>query len=209
MVFNVTVATISQGSWIPGVAALSLLLAACGKTETAKAPPPALKPTPAISDAKLDAEITQALTPSAPEPEADASDSLADEVTDLRRRHPGKNAQQLLEVPEVKEKLGECLKELMARKDLQNRINASVAAAASLKGLDTAPGTHAFKMDLSGYSDQRTDQLLRSVMSGSATRVVDFLVGEVGEAVPDLSLGGLSKSFNGISIDPVPPPQKP
>ena len=101
------------------------------------------------------------------------------------------------------------MKELAQRKDLQDRINSSIAAAASLKGLDNRQGSHAFNLDVSGYSDGRTDQILHAVMSGSATRVTDFLVGEVGEATPDLTLGGLQRSANGISIDSVSLPEKP
>ena len=184
-------------------AALALLLTACGKTENVQtAPSPAPKLPPAVSTAKLDSEIMDALA----EP---ADDPLDNEVTALRRRHSGKNAEELLQTPEVKAKLGEVLKELSQRKDLQDRINSSIAAAAALKGLDSKPGSHAFKLDVKRYSDARTHDLLKAVMSGRAVPVVDFLVGEVGEATPDLTLGGLQQSSNGISIDPISTPGKP
>jgi hypothetical protein len=193
-------------SVLTGPVVLSLLFASCGKPKPAPSSAAHPSSAPKVSDAKVEAEMFQ--TMAEPQPESSA-DPVDEKVADIRSRYPGKNAKELLETPEVKAKLGEVLKELSQRKDLQDKLNSTVAAAASFKGLDPTPGRHAFKLDVTGYSDARTDHMLRAVMSGRAANVVDFLVGEVGEATPELTLGGVEKSANGISIDAVTPPPKP
>lgn len=168
-----------------------------------------------VADAALDDQISQVFAPAATSETPSAFPAVTTDLAilaqDIMEKHPGKNAEELLGVPEVKEKLGNALKKLATDKELQNLVNSSVHLAAQIKGLEGPPGTHAMSMDLKTYDKPRTARMLQSVLSEDPKRVVNFIVQELGEAAVDLSYGGLDKSLNGISIvpNPNPPPAPP
>ena len=197
---------------------ISLSLSSCSKKEepkgTAAAPVPEVSaPAPSemkVSDAALDEQIQNVFAPAtandAPSSFPAVTTDLAIEAEDVMRKYPGKNAEELLGVPEVKDKLGNALKKLAADKELQNLVNGSVHLAAQIKGLEGPPGAHAMSLDLKTYDKPRTSRMLQNVLSEDPKRVVNFLVQELGEAAVDLSYGGMEKSLNGISIVPNPNP---
>lgn len=191
------------------------VLSSCGKKEEAPASATESKaetPAPAVSDAAMEAEISKALA-AEPAPSGfpgagstTAGDELDQWVDDIRRDHPTKNATELLNVPEVNEKLRAALEDLGKDEKLKKQIDSSVEVAAAFIGLDGEPGTHRLNLDLNGYSSERTDRMLKAVLAGNGKSLVDFVVGEIGEAAPDLSYGGAQRAPNGVAIDTVPPP---
>ncbi len=170
-------------------------LASCGK-EPEAAKPAALKPA-AVSNARLDAAIADALSSPAPAPASPAD--LAIEANSILTKYPGKNAAELLGVPEVSEKLRSALTKLSQDKELQARINSSVDLAAQIKGLE---GAAKLDLDMKGYDKPRTSRMLQSVLSEDPKQLVAFLVDEIGEAAPDISYGGKDRAPNGVSIVP-------
>lgn len=173
----------------------ALALSACGKSEAPKTAVPAAKP--AVSDAQLQSEISSALTP---EPEKTTGDeALKAEADDIISRHPGKTATELLNTPEVKDKLIAAMKKLGEDPVLMKRVNSTVELAAQIKGLE---GAAKLDLDMKGYDRSRTSRMLQSVLSEQPQRIVDFLVTEIGEATPDISYGGLDRAPNGVAIVP-------
>jgi len=187
---------------------LCLLLAACGKSpETAKtpAPPATAKSAPEVSEAMIDAEIAKALTPS----KAQDDNQLESAAEDILAQHPGKNAAELLNVPEVNASLRAALTKLGQDKALQNKINSTVELAAKMKGLEGTPGSVGLDLDIKGYDKARTSRMLQAVLSENPKRIVGFLIEEIGEAAPELSLGGADRASNGVAIKEQTPPPKP
>ncbi|MFN0076272.1 MAG: hypothetical protein ACKVY0_07345 [Prosthecobacter sp.] len=179
------------------------LLAACGKkTEEAPKAAAAAPKAAVMSGTRLDAAIADALSSPAPAPASPAD--LAIEAHSILTKYPGKNAAELLGVPEVSEKLRNALTKLSQDKDLQARINSTVDLAAQIKGLDGTPGSAKLDLDMKGYDQPRTARMLQSVLSEDPKQLVAFLVDEIGEAAPDLSYGGKDRAPNGVSIVPNP-----
>jgi hypothetical protein len=178
----------------------ALALASCGKKpEAAKTPETPAAPKPAVvSDSKIESEISSALTP--PEPTVSAADqALKSEADSIISQYPGKTATELLNTPEVKDKLAVAMKKLGNDPVLLKRVNSTVDLAAQIKGLD---GAAKLDLDMKGYDQARTSRMLQSVLSEEPQRIVDFLVSEIGEAAPDLSYGGLERAPNGVAIVP-------
>lgn len=181
------------------VLALAMLSISCGKKE---APKPAVAEAPkpaAVSDAKIDAAIEQALTPAAPTM-ADVQAELEAQAEDILAKYPNKNAQDLLNVPEVNEALKVGLTKLSKDKKLQDQINQSVALAAKMQGLSGAPGTVGLDLDVKGYDHERKSRMVQAVISEDPKQIVRFLTEEIGEAVPELTLGGADRASNGVKI---------
>lgn len=174
-------------------------LASCGKSpeavKTSEAPA-APKPV-AVSDSKIESEISNALTPAATASPAD--NALKSEADSIIAQYPGKSATELLNTPEVKDKLAVAMKKLAADPVLLKRVNSTVDLAAQIKGLE---GAAKLDLDMKGYDQARTSRMLQSVLSEEPQRIVDFLVSEIGEAAPDLSYGGLERAPNGVAILP-------
>jgi hypothetical protein len=179
------------------------LLAACGKEETSKAPDAATKAkSQPASESKLDAAIADAFKPAADQSvESTSAAALKDQAETILSRYPGKNAAELLNVPEVNEKLRNALQKLGQDKALQARIQSSVELAGQIKGLE---GATRLDLDVTKYDQPRTSRMLQAVMSEDPKQIVSFLTGEIGEAVPDLSYGGAERAPNGVSIVPDP-----
>lgn len=178
----------------------ALAFASCGKSpeaaktsETPAAPKPA-----AVPDARIEAEISSALTPPAA-PASPAQDALKTEAESIISQYPGKTATELLNTPEVKDKLAVAMKKLGNDPVLLKRVNSTVDLAAQIKGLE---GAAKLDLDMKGYDQARTSRMLQSVLSEEPQRIVDFLVSEIGEAAPDLSYGGLERAPNGVAIVP-------
>lgn len=197
------------------MAGVMMLLSACGKTEEATKPAAAvpaaaakaaLKP---VAEAKVDATIHDALSSSASTPVAAGDADLERQAEDILARYPGKNAVELLNVPEVNEKLRTALTRLGQDKALQQRIASTVDLAAQIKGIDGPPGSARLDLDIKGYDDARTSRMLQAVLSEDPKRVVGFLVGEIGEATPEISYGGAERASNGVAIKPPEPPPPP
>lgn len=192
----------------------ALGLAACGKSpEAAKAPEKPAAPKPAVvSDTRIEAEISSALNPAPEAAVSPADEALKNEADDIIAHYPGKNAIELLGTPEVKDKLAATMSKLTADPVLMKRVNSSVDLAAQIKGLE---GAAKLDLDMKDYDQGRTSRMLQSVLSEDPQRIVDFLVGEIGEAAPDLSYGGLDRAPNGVAIvpntipAPAPPPTDP
>jgi len=178
----------------------ALMLASCGKTPAAAktATPAAPKPA-AVADARIEAEISSALTPAPEKTPSSANDALKSEADSIIAHYPGKNATELLNTPEVKDKLAVAMKKLAADLVLTQRVNSTVDLAAQIKGLD---GAAKLDLDMKGYDQARTSRMLQSVLSEDPQRIVNFLVSEIGEAAPDLSYGGLERAPNGVAIVP-------
>lgn len=193
--------------------AAAVLLASCGK-EAAK-PQAETKPaakvetaqqTP-VSDSHLDAEISSALVETArAEPEADSA--LADEAESILDRHPNKLPADLLNLPEVNASLKVALTRLAENKALQGQINSSVEVAAKMKGLSGAPGSVGLDLDTKNYNREQKSRMLQAVLSEDPKEIVNFLVGEIGEAAPELSYGGADRASNGVAIKENQPPAK-
>ena len=191
----------------------ALMLASCGKTPAAaKTTTPAAPKPAAVVDARIEAEISSALTPATIVSPAD--EALKSEADSIIAHYPGKNATELLNTPEVKDKLAAAMKKLSADPVLTQRVNSTVDLAAQIKGLD---GAAKLDLDMKGYDQARTSRMLQSVLSEDPQQIVNFLVSEIGEAAPDLSYGGLERAPNGVAIVPntlpapaaAPPPTDP
>lgn len=190
----------------PALLACVILLAACGKKETPKTTAAPVSPKPvAVSEATLDAEIAQALTPTKNEREA----GLEAQAEDVLARYPNKNATELLNVPEVNDSLKVVLTKLSQDKALQNKINSTVALAAQMKGLSGEMGSSRLDLDVSKYDHAQKSRLLQTVLSEDPKRVVSFLAEEIGEATPELAFGGVERASNGVAIKEQTPPAKP
>ncbi len=190
-----------------GMVALFLSITACGKKEAPKTSSEAPKPA-AVSDAKIDAAIADALTPSeasAPT-QSEVQNGLETQAEDILAKYPNKNAQDLLSVPEVNEALKVGLTKLSKDKGLQDQINNSVALAAKMKGLSGAPGTVGLDLDLKGYDHARKSRMVQAVISEDPKQIVRFLTEEIGEAAPELSFGGAQRASNGVALKETPPP---
>ncbi len=185
---------------------VALGFSACEKqpTEPAKTvEAPAPKAAPAVSDSEVEAEIARALTDDtspATAPEVNVS-PFRDEAESIIAKYPGKTAADLLNVPEVNTKLRNLLGKLGQDKALQDYINSSVDLAAQIKGLE---GAARLDLQVEGYDKARTSRMLQAALSEDPQKLVDFLVGEIGEATPDLSYGGMERAPNGVSIVPNP-----
>lgn len=177
-----------------------MALASCGKKveEPAKAATTAANPA-AVYETRIESEITNALSGTAPA-QASASD-LQREAESIIEKYPGKTAADLLNVPEVNTKLRTLLGKLAQDKALQARINGSVDLAAQIKGLE---GAAKLDLDIKGYDKARTSRMLQAALSEDPQQLVAFLVGEIGEAAPDLSFGGMERAPNGVAIVPNP-----
>lgn len=190
-----------------GMVVLCFLICACGKEEAPKTSVAAPKPA-AVSDAKIEAAIADALTPtesSAPS-KSDVEAGLEAQAEDILSKYPNKNAQELLNVPEVNEALKVGLTMLSKDKRLQDQINNSVALAAKMKGLSGEPGTVGLDLDLKGYDHARKSRMVQAVISEDPRQIVRFITEEIGEAAPELSFGGADRASNGVAIKETPPP---
>ena len=174
-------------------------LSACDKQPEAMKPAPEAPKAAAMSNTELDAAIADALSSPAPTPASPAE--LSNEAASILAKYPGKNASELLSVPEVTESLKIALGKLAQDKALQAKINSSVDLAAQIKGLE---GAARLDLDMTKYDQARTSRMLQSVLSEDPAQIVSFLVGEIGEAAPDISYGGLERAPNGVSIVPNP-----
>lgn len=185
----------------------ALLLAACEKAPEVAKPAAAESPKAAVvTESRIDSAIAEALTPETPK-----ESPLANEARDILARYPTKNAEELLNVPEVNEKLRIALTKLSQDKALLARINSSVDLAAQITGLEGPPGSMKLDLDMKTYDQARTSRMLQAVISEDPRQIVGFLVGEIGEAAPDLSYGGMERAPNGVAIvpNPVAPPATP
>ena len=203
------------GGW--GVLLFSCLaLASCRKEESAKsasfsAPSASVAPSnfgeTSGSAPKLDAEIESALaTPASDRSVTQSPAQLREEAESILAKYPGKNAAELLGVPEVNEKLRTALQKLGQDKSLQARIESSVELAGQIKGLE---GAAKLDLDVTKYDAPRTAKMLEVVLSEDPKNIVNFLEGEIGEAVPDIAYGGVERAPNGVSIVPDPTKNKP
>lgn len=201
-----------------------MTLSACGKSVDSSSVKPVATPAAHASsaseasassaDAKLDAETSKTLaTPPPAAASAIAREAeLSAQADDILKRYPTKDAIELLNVPEVNEKLKVGLKRLGEDPALGKQIESTVSLAAKLKGLEGAPGSFRLDMDVKSYDKQRTKRMLETVLSEDPKRIVSFLSEEIGEATPELSLGGAKRASNGVAIEanptPVPPAAK-
>lgn len=182
----------------------ALALASCGKKaeEPAKAvETPAKAAQKVVSETRIEAEIANALTGTAPVPVPATASDLQREAEAIIAQYPGKTAADMLNVPEVNTKLRNLLGKLAQDKALQARINSSVDLAAQIKGLE---GAAKLDLDIKGYDKARTSRMLQAALSEDPQQLVAFLVGEIGEAAPDLSFGGMDRAPNGVAIVPNP-----
>lgn len=185
--------------------ASALLVASCGKEEapaTPAAPAAAATASPAVA-INVESEIANALSGQAPAPAS--VPQLQQEAEAILDKYPAYNAADLLNVPEVQPKLRNLLAKLAQDKALQARINSSVDLAAQFKGLE---GAAKLDLDMKGYSRARSSRMLQAALSEDPQQLVAFLVGEIGEATPDLSYGGQERAPNGVSIVPNPAAQR-
>ncbi len=188
--------------FLSAAAFIALGLVSCGKKaeEPAKASSaPTSTQRAVVSNTRIESEITQALSGTAPAP-ATARD-LQHEAEDIIAKYPGKTADDLLNVPEVSTKLRSLLGKLAHDKALQQRIHGSVDLAAQIKGLE---GAAKLDLDIGSYDRARTVRMLQAALSDDPRQLVAFLVGEIGEAAPDLSFGGMDRAPNGVAILPDP-----
>ncbi|MBK8095035.1 MAG: hypothetical protein IPK32_24460 [Verrucomicrobiaceae bacterium] len=200
----------SFGSNIHLAACLALVaftFSSCGKNEAPIAIE-AVKPAPVVSEAKIDAAINEALSTPQTSPEAEKADSLLQKAEGVLNRHASKNAEELLNVPEVHESLKICLQKLAQDKALQNQINTSVQLAAQMKGLSAEAGSVGLDLNVKGYDAARKSRMLQAVLSEDPRQIVRFLSEEIGEATPELSFGGVERASNGVSIKETPLPPK-
>ena len=191
-------------------ALLGVVGMACGKkavevaSDTPEAAAVAAKPKEETS--KLDAELMAALAPVPGDANGSAGSDLEAEAERVMALYPDKNAQDMLNVPEVNPKLVEALKGLAADPQLQAAINKSVDLAAYFKGLSGPPGSYKLNLDVKAYDAARTQRMLTAVLSGKPKPVVQFLVDELGEASFEFSFTEAQKASNGISLEPNPNP---
>jgi hypothetical protein len=155
---------------------------------------------------EVDAELLAALAPAPGEAASGAEGDLEAEARRVMALHPGKKAQELLNVPEVNPKLASALKDLAANPQLQAAINKSVDLAAHFKGLTGPPGSYKLNLDVKAYDGARTERMLAAVLEGKAKPMVQFLVDELGEASFEFSFTDSEKTSNGISLEPNPNP---
>ena len=202
---------------VVAVALLAIAMSACGKSDVkseSSVKPVAVPPTKAsasaseVSNTKLDVEISKSL--STPPLETQASNAreaeLSAQADDILKRYPTKDAAELLGTPEVVEHLKAGLKRLGEDPSLGKQIESTVSLAAKLKGLEGAPGSFRLDMDIKSYDKPRTKRMLETVLSEDPKRIVSFLSEEIGEATPELSLGGAKRASNGVAIEANPPP---
>ena len=97
----------------------------------------------------------------APVPRTPESELTA-QAEDILARYPGKNAVELLNVPEVNEKLRNGLKKLGDDPELGKRISPRVELAAKLKGLEGTPGSARLDLDIKSYDKARTTRMLET-----------------------------------------------
>ena len=189
--------------------ALCYGIVACSKKEAAKSTVEATKPT-AVSDAKMDALVADALTPETPAADSgsDLQAGLEAQAEDILSKYPNKNGQDLLGVPELQEALKAGLTKLSKDKNLQNQINQSVSLAANMKGLSGEPGTVGLDLDLKGYDRTRKSRMVQAVISEDPKQIVRFLTEEIGEAAPELSFGGEPRASNGVALKETSSPAK-
>lgn len=182
---------------------------ACSKKETAKSTAEPTKPA-AVSEAKIDAAIADALTPETPAADSgsDLQAGLEAQAEDILSKYPNKNGQDLLGVPELQEALKAGLTKLSKDKNHQNQINQSVSLAAKMKGLSGEPGTVGLDLDLKGYDRTRKSRMVQAVISEDPKQIVRFLTEEIGEAAPELSFGGVPRASNGVALKETPLPAK-
>lgn len=201
------------GGWLVATcgAVLGLLaLTSCGKKEAPK--PTAETSAPkaaAVSDAQVDAEVMQALADDPKKEAARRGEDLAAQAEDIIAKYANKSPADLLNVPEVNASLKVALTRLGQDKALQNRINSTVELAAKMQGLAGEPGSVRLDMDVKGYDKAQTSRMLQAVLSEDPRQIVNFIVGEVGEATPELSLGGVERASNGVAIKENTPPPAP
>lgn len=192
---------------LAGVGLLGLV--ACGKSESGVKPvaAPVTEMPKVESTARAEADLTRALSMIEPEPVKETSNSvLEDAALRVMNLYPDKDAQELLNVPEVNPSLVKALQGLGADPQLQAYMNSSVDLAAKFKGLDGPPGSYKLNLDVSVYNDNRTQRMLAAVLSEQPGQVVQFLVEELGEASFEFTFTGADRTSNGISLDPAPAP---
>ena len=185
-------------------ALLGVMLVSCGKSESVAVVEPVPEMKPATAKPKLDDELLAALAPAPGDATSETSGDLEAEAQRVMALYPDKNAQELLNVPEVNPQLVAALKDLAADPQLQAAINKSVDLAAHFKGLTGAPGAYKLNLDVKAYDGPRTQRMLTSVLAGKAKPIVQFLVDELGEASFEFSFTGTEKTANGISLEPNP-----
>jgi hypothetical protein len=186
-------------------------LVSCGKPATEAKPEaaPLTEKPKTEPEGKADVNLTEALAMIEPElvKETPVSE-LEEEALRVMNLYPDKNAEELLNVPEVNPSLVKALQGLGADPQLQAYMNSSVDLAAKFKGLDGPPGSYKLNLDVKVYNDGRTQRMLAAVLSEKARQVVQFLVEELGEASFEFTFTGADKTSNGISLDPAPAPQR-
>lgn len=183
-----------------------VLLPACGRKEAPKPVAEAPKPA-AVSDARIDAAINDALTaPAAAKDNPEAT--LEAQAEDILSKYPNKSAQDLLALPEVNAALKVGLQKLAQNKNLQDQINNSAEIVAKMQGLSGEPGTVGIHLDTNNYNHTQKSRMLQAVMSEDPRQIVRFVTEEVGEAVPELTLEGATRASNGVSIRETPPAAK-
>lgn len=198
------------GGWLVAAcgAVLSLLaLTACGKKETLK--PTAEAPTPkaaAVSDAQVDAEVMQALADDPKKEAARRAEDLAAQAEDIIAKYPDKNAQDLLNVPEVNQALKVGLTKLSQDKALERQIAGTAAITAKMMGLEGDPKNVSVNLDLKNYDHARKSRMVQAILSEDPRRIVSFLTEEIGEATPELTLEGAERASNGVAIKENTPP---
>lgn len=189
----------------------AFVLSACGKKpDPVPVAAPAVPPPPAQLT-PTDTDLLATLNPAATDTASDADEptALEREARRVMRLYPDKNAQELLNTPEVNPKLAEALKGLAADPQLQAAINKSVDLAAHFKGLDGPPGSFKLGLDTTVYDDARTERMLSAVLSGQPRPIVQFLADELGEASFEFSFTNADKTTNGISVERNPTPPAP
>ena len=202
---SITCAALTSWSVLPVLVALSLLTA-CGKKEAPKPVVETTKPA-AVSDAKIDAAITDALAPSAPS-QSDVDAGLAEQAEDIIAQYPNKNAVELLALPEVNEALKAGLTKLSQNEKLKEQIENSAAMVAKMQGLSGDPGTVGLDLDIKNYNHAQKSRMLQAVMSEDPKQIVRFITEEVGEAAPELTYGDAARASNGVAIKVTTPAAK-
>lgn len=208
MIFRASHSATSRGALC---ALLGAVVVSCGKKAVETTNQAAQAPVPASvgavqSDRKIDTELLAALAPVEGDAGGQTAEDLESEAERVMSLYPGKNAQDMLNVPEVNPKLVEALKGLAADPQLQAAINKSVDLAAYFKGLSGPPGAFRLNLDVKAYDGPRTQRMLAAVLSGKPKPVVQFLVDELGEAAFEFSFTEANKTSNGITLEANPNP---
>lgn len=194
----------AEPSALPTIAvlAVAVFVTACGKsTPESTTTAPASAAAPAVSETRIESEIANALSGTAPAPLPLSAGELEREAETILDKYPAKNAADLLNVPEVTPRLRILLGKLAQDKELQARINSSVDLAAQIAGFE---GSAKLDLDMKGYNRARSSRMLQAALSEDPKQLVAFLVGEIGEATPDISYGGAQRAPNGVSLVPNP-----